>query len=761
MSDISQFAPLWGKWEVKELIGKGSFGKVYHATYSEFGRIYESAIKHIQIPSEGVSEQDIMSEGLVQDTSSITVYYEAMLERLLAEIDTNYRLRGKQNIVLYEDHLVFKRENEQGYDIFIRMEYLTPLTKYMNQHELSEQEVVRLGIDMSNALKALSDNNILHRDIKPANIFISKSGEFKLGDFGEAKSILKSQSMSARGTYTYMSPEIIRHSPVDKRADIYSLGIVLYRLLNNNRIPLLPEKPAISNTEYERAINRRLSGETFPVPCKCSDPQLAAVVMKACAFSPSDRWQTPEELLTALIACQNGQSITHMLNNNDFNNDFDETVVLRPNQPQNFSADNNQFNNYNNNYKNYSDYNDGFSSMNNQTRQFSNGNMNGGNEQFNQNNMNPAYYGNMQNMQNMPQQSAPMYSPPVVPNTSAQQPKKSNTALIIVIILLSVILLVVAGIFCFKLASDKNAEILSNADNKSSSSTPDNNSGASSDVQGSSKSEAPTEAETEPPTESPTVKLASYSNKNYGDVRRELESKGITVEIEYEYSDRVEKNLVIKQDIPSGSQISKDDTVTLTVSKGARYSQKVVVTNEASSNVSRGTLELKELNNGEWKTIFACSASMGSNGIGENYGEGKSVTPKGIFKLGVVFTAKSIDTNMNVHYVNRNTCIVDDPNSQYYNTIQEKSNLPAGINSVDSIGDTILDGYDSALIFIEHNGDGYSSDNVVKGKGSVITICGRNSTLSPTLGCIDISSGDMSTLLSYLDADKNPHIQIK
>ena len=59
------------------------------------------------------------------------------------------------------------------------------------------------------------------------------------------------------------------------------------------------------------------------------------------------------------------------------------------------------------------------------------------------------------------------------------------------------------------------------------------------------------------------------------------------------------------------------------------------------------------------------------------------------------------------------------------------------------------------------NGDGYSSDNVVKGKGSVITICGRNSTLSPTLGCIDISSGDMSTLLSYLDADKNPHIQIK
>ena len=122
MSDISQFAPLWGKWEVKELIGKGSFGKVYHATYSEFGRIYESAIKHIQIPSEGVSEQDIMSEGLVQDTSSITVYYEAMLERLLAEIDTNYKLRGKQNIVLYEDHLVFKRENEQGYDIFIRME---------------------------------------------------------------------------------------------------------------------------------------------------------------------------------------------------------------------------------------------------------------------------------------------------------------------------------------------------------------------------------------------------------------------------------------------------------------------------------------------------------------------------------------------------------------------------------------------------------------------------------------------------------------
>lgn len=753
MSDISQFAPLWGKWEIKELIGKGSFGKVYRATYSEFGRTYESAIKHIQIPSEGVSEQDIMSEGLVQDTSSITVYYETMLEKLLAEIDTNYRLRGKQNIVLYEDHTVFKRKNEQGYDIFIRMEYLTPLTKYMNQKELSEQEVIKLGIDMSNALKALSENNILHRDIKPANIFVSKSGEFKLGDFGEAKSIIKSQSMSARGTYTYMSPEIVRHASVDKRSDIYSLGIVLYRLLNNNRIPLSPNKPAINNAEYEQAINRRLSGESFPAPSRCSNSQLAAVVMKACAFSPSDRWQTPEELLNALTACQQGKSISHMLNNND----FDETVVLRPNQ--NFSPNNNQFNNYNN----YNNYNDGFSDMNNQTRQFNNGNMNGGNGQFGQqmnfgqNNMNPNPYGNMQNM---PQQSVPAYNPPVVQNTDVQHSdKKSNTALIIVIILLSVILLVVLGIFIFKLVSDKNAEILSDIDNKTSSSL--NNGGASSDVHGSSKSEAPTESTTEPPTESPTVTLASYANKNYGDVRRELESKGITVEIEYEYSDRIEKNRVIKQDIPSGSEVSEEDTVTLTVSKGARYSQKIVVTNEGSSSVSRGTFELKELNNGEWKTIFACSASLGSNGIGENYGEGKSITPKGTFKLGVVFTAKSIDTNMNVHYVNRNTCIVDDPNSQYYNTIQDKSNLPAGVNSVDSIGNTILDGYDSALIFIEHNGDGYSSDNVVKGKGSVITICGRNGALSPTLGCIDISSGDMSTLLSYLDADKNPHIQIK
>lgn len=757
MSDISEFAPLWGKWEVQELIGKGSFGKVYRATYSEFGRTYESAIKHIQIPGESVSEQDIISEGFVQDTGSITVYYETMLEKLLAEIDTNYRLRGKQNIVLYEDHTVFKRKDEKGYDIFIRMEYLTPLTLYMNNGELSEQEVIKLGIDMSNALKVLSENNILHRDIKPANIFVSKSGEFKLGDFGEAKSILKSQSMSARGTYTYMSPEIVRHSPVDKRADIYSLGIVLYRLLNNNRIPLLPDKSAISNTEYEQAINRRLSGERFPAPCRCSDSQLAAVIMKACAFSPSDRWQTPEELLTALTACQNGNSITHMLNNNDFNNDFDETVVLRPNQQQNFSPDNNQFNNYNN-YKNYNDYNDGFSNMNNQTRQFNNGNINGGNGQFNQNNMNPDYYGNMQNIL---QQPSYIYNPPVTKPEPVQNDKKSNTALIVVIILLSVILLVVLGIFIFKLASDKNSEVLSNIDNKLSSSLTDDNGGTSSSEQDSSKSETPTEAPTEIPTEPPTIRLESYANKNYGDVRRTLEAKGIKVEIEYEYSDRIEKNRVIKQDIPSGSEVSEEDTVTLTVSKGARYSQKIVVTNEGSSSVSRGTFELKELNNGEWKTIFACSASMGKNGIGENYGEGKSVTPKGIFKLGVVFTAKSINTNMNVHYVDRNTCIVDDPNSQYYNTIQDKSNLPSGINSVDSIGNTILDGYDSALIFIEHNGDGYTSDNVVKGKGSVITICGRNGALSPTLGCIDISSGDMSTLLSYLDADKNPHIQIK
>lgn len=80
--------------------------------------------------------------------------------------------------------------------------------------------------------------NIIHRDIKPENIFVSRFGEFKLGDFGIARELDRSMSgLSKKGTFSYMAPEMYKGEEYDARVDIYSLGIVLYKLCNHNRLP--------------------------------------------------------------------------------------------------------------------------------------------------------------------------------------------------------------------------------------------------------------------------------------------------------------------------------------------------------------------------------------------------------------------------------------------------------------------------------------------------------------------------------------------
>ena len=117
------------------------------------------------------------------------------------------------------------------------------------------------------------------------------------------------------------------------------------------------------------------------------------------------------------------------------------------------------------------------------------------------------------------------------------------------------------------------------------------------------------------------------------------------------------------------------------------------------------------------------------------------------------------NNNWPFRLVSSNTCIVDDVNSRYYNTIQSINSLPYGTH-YDAIGNKLVKGYSNICIYIEHNGNGLDSNNVVPGKCSVITICGQASSISPTAGCVDISSSDMLRLISLLDYSKDPHIEI-
>lgn len=292
MDIVSLLADIWPQWKINRELGEGSFGKVYEVVREDVAGKFKAALKVISIPKSNSEVQDVMAEGM--DYASASSYFKGMMEDLIKEFTMMERLKGNTNIVTYEDHAVIPHENGIGWDILIRMELLTSLKDYTTNRPLTEQDVIQIGIDMCRALEVCKRYSIIHRDIKPENIFVSELGDFKLGDFGIARTAERTMSgMSIKGTFSYMAPEVYKGNPYNASVDIYSLGIVLYRLMNNNRIPFLPPPPAaITYSDRETAEGRRMSGEILPDTALAS-PAFNAIIRKATEYDPANRYSDP------------------------------------------------------------------------------------------------------------------------------------------------------------------------------------------------------------------------------------------------------------------------------------------------------------------------------------------------------------------------------------------------------------------------------------------------------------------------------------
>lgn len=289
----------WKGWYVAELLGEGGFGKVFKIVRRELGHEYCSALKLVRIPNSRADYDSLKNQGM--SDYEIKQYFDSVVIDFSKELKIMDSLKAAPNIVGYQDHVIEPNPDGIGYTIYMRMELLTPLQDYIRQRPLSEREVVKVGIDMCDALEACRKYNIIHRDIKPANIFISEFGDCKLGDFGVARKLERTQSgLSSSGTPNFMAPEVYRGLPYNHTVDIYSLGIVLFSLLNDNRTPFLPPYPqTIMYNDVEPALIRRMNGEPIPKPRHASS-QMAAVIQKACAYDPKYRYQSASELKRAL-----------------------------------------------------------------------------------------------------------------------------------------------------------------------------------------------------------------------------------------------------------------------------------------------------------------------------------------------------------------------------------------------------------------------------------------------------------------------------
>lgn len=310
MNYYKKYEPIDGKWYINKELGNGAFGTVFEIERRDFTND-KSALKIITIPSSPNEVRSYREENYDLDEKSISSYFYGFVEEFTKEFALMTKLKGQNNVVRIEDYDVKEHEDEVGWDIFIRMELLTPMNKHFAQNPPKTRDVIKLGIDICKALEVCQKFNIVHRDIKPSNIFVSDGGEYKLGDFGVARTLEKTSSgLSKKGTYTYMAPEVYKGEAYGSNVDIYSLGIVMYKLLNNN---MEPYKQGRTHEDDEKALVARLKGDPMPKPAN-ADGRLAEIILKACAFNPKDRYESPlqmREELENILYSENEEKIIY------------------------------------------------------------------------------------------------------------------------------------------------------------------------------------------------------------------------------------------------------------------------------------------------------------------------------------------------------------------------------------------------------------------------------------------------------------------
>jgi serine/threonine-protein kinase len=200
---------------------------------------------------------------------------------------------------------------EESGTYFIVMELIegTSLADLLrDSRTLSPAKSAQVCAQVASALSYAHRQGVVHRDVKPGNILLTTDGQVKVTDFGIAQAISTEDNLtvagSVMGTATYFSPEQAEGALVDGRSDVYSLGVVLYELLAG-RPPFMGDTPVAVASKHVR--------ETTPSPRQFNPTlptDLEAITMHALAKSPSDRYQTADEMRADLLRFTEGHPVS-------------------------------------------------------------------------------------------------------------------------------------------------------------------------------------------------------------------------------------------------------------------------------------------------------------------------------------------------------------------------------------------------------------------------------------------------------------------
>lgn len=307
MSEFKPISPLLDGMELIRPLADSGASRLYLLRHTVGGESF--ILKQIGIPESQTQVEALLITGAAANEEEAARYYEQRVADYVDSVKALAPLRGSSNCAVYLDYQVCAREEGVGFELSLLSERYTTLPEYLDENAMTHLRALNLGLDLCTALCELRGQGLIHRDVKPENIYLNHLGGFMIGDLGAARiSQLKFCAMPDRMISAYTAPEIADAlGDFNTTVDIYSVGMVLYRILNGNHGPFEDE-----NTSAAAANKLRLAGEPLPTPLY-ADYELAEIVLKACAFDPAERYQAPDEMLQELVLYMKRNNVTDTL----------------------------------------------------------------------------------------------------------------------------------------------------------------------------------------------------------------------------------------------------------------------------------------------------------------------------------------------------------------------------------------------------------------------------------------------------------------